>query len=400
MATKRDYYDVLGIGKTASADEIKKAYRKLAMKFHPDRNADNKEAAEKFKEVCEAYEVLSDTDKRHRYDQYGHAGMKSAFGPGGFDFGRDFSHMQDIDLQDILGSFFGGGFGDIFGGGGGGGGRSRRSRNPDAAQRGDDLRFDLEIDLEEAIFGSEREVDLNINDACPTCRGTGAASGSARETCRQCGGHGVVIVGGGFIQMRQTCPVCHGEGTIIRNPCKSCGGAGRVKTPRHIALRIPKGVETGSRLRLSGKGESGLRGGEAGDLYVVLHVRDHELFQRQDDDLACTVHVSPLLAALGGEIEVPTPDGHARIRLPAGTPNGKVFRLRDKGMPNLHGGVGDLHVRVELEVPAHLSSKQKRLLEEFNAMANADNFPDAARQRKAAETFFARRDTLRKHAGH
>jgi len=285
MATKRDYYDVLGIGKTASADEIKKAYRKLAMQYHPDRNADNKEAAEKFKEVCEAYEVLSDTDKRHRYDQYGHAGMKSAFGPGGFDFGRDFSHMQDIDLQDILGSFFGGGFGDIFGGGGGGGGRSRRSRNPDAAQRGDDLRFDLEIDLEEAIFGSEREVDLNINDACPTCRGTGAASGSARETCRQCGGHGVVIVGGGFIQMRQTCPVCHGEGTIIRNPCKSCGGAGRVKTPRHIALRIPKGVETGSRLRLSGKGESGLRGGEAGDLYVVLHVRDHELFQRQDDDL-------------------------------------------------------------------------------------------------------------------
>jgi len=400
MATKRDYYDVLGIGKTASADEIKKAYRKLAMQYHPDRNADNKEAAEKFKEVCEAYEVLSDTDKRHRYDQYGHAGMKSAFGPGGFDFGRDFSHMQDIDLQDILGSFFGGGFGDIFGGGGGGGGRSRRSRDPNAAQRGDDLRFDLEIDLEEAIFGSEREVDLNINDACPTCRGTGAASGSARETCRQCGGHGVVIVGGGFIQMRQTCPVCQGAGTIIRNPCKSCCGGGRVKTPRHIALRIPKGVETGSRLRLAGKGESGLRGGEAGDLYVVLHVRDHELFQRQDDDLACTVHVSPLLAALGGEIEVPTPDGHARIRLPAGTPNNKVFRLRDKGMPNLHGGVGDLHVRVELEVPAHLSSKQKRLLEEFNALASAENFPDAARQRKAAETFLARRDALRKHTGH
>jgi molecular chaperone DnaJ len=394
MSTKRDYYDVLGIGKTATADDIKKAYRKLAMQYHPDRNPDNKAADEKFKEVCEAYEVLSDTGKRQRYDQFGHAGMKSAFGPGGFDFSRDFTHAQDIDLQDILGSFFGGGgFGDFFGGG-----RSRRSRNPDAAQRGDDLRFDLEIDLEEAVFGSEREVDLNVNDACETCKGSGAAAGSSRETCRQCGGHGAVVVGGGFLQMRQTCPVCHGEGTLIRNPCKKCNGAGRVKTPRHIALRIPKGVETGSRLRLSGKGESGLRGGSAGDLYVVLHVRDHDIFQRRDDDLSCAVPVSPAVAALGGEIEVPTPDGHARIRLPSGTPNGKVFRLRGKGMPTLNGGCGDLHVHVTFEVPAHLTSKQKTLLEDFNASTSPDNFPDAARQRKAAEAFFARRDTLLKHA--
>jgi molecular chaperone DnaJ len=393
MSTKRDYYEVLGVGKTAPADEIKKAYRKLAMQYHPDRNPDNKEAAEKFKEVCEAYEILSDADKRHRYDQYGHAGMKSAFGPGGFDFGRDFTHMQDIDLQDILGSFFGGNLGDLFGGGGG---RGRRTRSPDAAQRGDDLRFDLEVDFEEALFGSEREVDLSVNDACEACRGTGAAPGASRETCRQCGGHGVVVVGGGFIQMRQTCPVCRGEGTIIRSPCKKCGGAGRVKTPRHIALRIPKGVETGSRLRLSGKGESGLRGGPAGDLYVVLHVREHDVFVRQDDDLACTVPVSPAVAALGGEIDVPTPDGHARIRLPAGTPNGKVFRLREKGMPGLNGGCGDLHVRVEFEVPAHLSSKQRRLLEEFNALATPDIFPEAARQRKAVDAFFARRDALKK----
>lgn len=393
MSTKRDYYEVLGVNKTATADEIKKAYRKLAMKYHPDRNPDNKEAAEKFKEISEAYEVLSDTDKRQRYDQYGHAGMKSAFGPGGFDFGRDFSHMEDIDLQDILGSFFGGGFGDFFGGGGG----HRRSRNPNAAQRGDDLRFDLEIDFEEALFGSEREVDLNVNDACDACGGSGAAPGSSRETCRQCGGHGVVVVGGGFIQMRQTCPVCHGEGTIIRTPCKKCGGTGRVKTPRHIALRIPKGVETGSRLRLSGKGESGLRGGPAGDLYVVLHVREHDVFSRQDDDLACTVHVSPSVAALGGDIEIPTPDGLAKIKLPAGTPNGKVFRLRDKGMPSLNGGCGDLHVRVEVEVPSHLSSKQKRALEEFAALTTSDNFPEAARQDKAVNTFFARRDALRRH---
>ena len=392
MPTKRDYYEELGVSKTATPDEVKKAYRKLAMQYHPDRNPDNKEAAEKFKEICEAYEVLSDADKRQRYDQYGHAGMKSAFGPGGFDFGRDFSHMQDIDLQDILGSMFGGGFGDIFGGGG-----HRRSRNPNAAQRGDDLRFDLEIDFEEALFGSEREVDLNVNDACEACHGSGTAAGSSRETCRQCGGHGVVVVGGGFIQMRQTCPVCHGEGTIIRNPCKKCNGTGRVKTPRHIALRIPKGVETGSRLRLSGKGESGLRGGPAGDLYVVLHVREHDVFQRQDDDLACTVHVAPDIAALGGDIEIPTPDGHARIKLPAGTPNGKVFRLREKGMPSLNGGCGDLHVRVEIEVPTHLSSKQKRVLEDFASLATPDNYPEATRQAKACDTFFARREALLKH---
>ncbi len=392
MATKRDYYEVLGVSKSSSADEIKKAYRKLAMQFHPDRNPDNKAAAEKFKEVCEAYEILSDSGKRQRYDQFGHAGMKSAFGPGGFDFGRDFSHMQDIDLQDILGSFFGGGFGDVFGGGG-----RRRSRNPNAAQRGDDLRFNLEIDLEEALFGSEREVDLNVNDTCPSCQGSGAAAGSTRETCQQCGGHGVVVVGGGIIQMRQTCPVCRGQGTIIRSPCKKCGGAGRVKTPRHIALKIPKGVETGSRLRLSGKGESGIRGGPAGDLYVVLYVREHEIFQREEDDLACTVYVSPVRAALGGDVEIPTPDGHARIKLPAGTPNGKIFRLRGKGMPNLHSGYGDLHVRVEIEVPASLSSKQKRLLEEFESLSSASNYPATAKRAKAIDTFYVRRDALRKH---
>ena len=392
MATKRDYYDVLGVSRTASADEMKKAYRKLAMQHHPDRNPDNKEAAEKFKEICEAYEVLSDSEKRQRYDQYGHDGMKSAFGPGGFDFGRDFTHSGDF--QDLFENLFGGGFSDMFGGGG-----RKRSRNPNAAQRGDDLRFDLEIDFEEALFGSEREVDLSVNDACETCHGSGAAAGAAREPCRQCGGHGFVVVGGGFIQMRQTCPVCNGEGTIVRNPCKKCGGSGRVKTPRHIALRIPKGVETGSRLRLTGKGESGLRGGPAGDLYVVLHVREHDIFQRQDDDLVCTVYVSPVTAAVGGDIEIPTPDGFARIKLPAGTPNGKVFRLRDKGMPNLNGGSGDLHVRVELEVPQHLSSKQKRALEEFAAQTSLDNFPDAAKQNKAVDKFFARRDALRKHTG-
>ena len=392
MSTKRDYYEVLGVSKSASADELKKAYRKLAMQYHPDRNPDNKEATDKFKEVCEAYEVLSDTDKRHRYDQYGHDGMKSAFGPGGFDFGRDFTHTGDF--QDLFENIFGGGFGDIFGSGGGG---RRRARNPNAAQRGDDLRFDLEIDFEEALFGSEREVDLTVSDTCESCGGSGAASGAARETCRQCGGHGAVAVAVGPIRMQQTCPVCHGEGTIIRSPCKKCGGTGRVKAPRHIALRIPKGVETGSRLRLTGKGESGMRGGPAGDLYVVLHVREHDIFQRQDDDLVCTIHISPIVAALGGDIDIPTPDGNARIKLPAGTPNGKVFRLRDKGMPSLNGGCGDLHVRVEIEVPAHLSSKQKRSLEEFAAQSTPDNYPEAAKLNKEVNAFFTRRDALRKH---
>lgn len=394
MATKRDYYVVLGVSKTASADEIKKAYRKLAMQFHPDRNPNDKDAAEKFKEASEAYEVLSDEAKRQRYDQYGHEGVKSSFGSGGFDFGRDFTHMQDIDLQDILGSVFGGGLGDMFGGGGGGG--RRRSRNPNEPQRGNDLRFDLEIDFEEAAFGSERQVDLTVNDTCETCKGAGTAEGSSRESCKQCNGHGFVVQGNGFFQMRHACPICNGEGSIVKNPCRKCQGTGRIKAPRHITLKIPKGVETGSRLRLTGKGESGSRGGEHGDLYVVLHVRDHEVFERHGDDLACTVHVSPVLATLGGDIDVPTPEGYARLKLPAGTSTGKVFRLRDKGMPSLQGGNGDLHVRIEVEVPQNLGSGQRKALEAFAATLTPDNFPEARKFQKQTDRFFERRDALRR----
>ncbi|MBM4163922.1 MAG: molecular chaperone DnaJ [Lentisphaerae bacterium] len=391
MAVKRDYYEVLGIGKTASADEIKKAYRKLAMQYHPDRNPNNKEAEVKFREVSEAYEVLSDEKKRRQFDQYGHEGMKSTFGPGGFDFGRDFTHMSDI--EDILGNLFGGGgegtFGNMFGGRGG-----RRSRTEE--ERGNDLRFDIEIDLEESAFGSEREIDIPVNDGCDLCHGTGAAAGAKREACRQCGGHGFVVAGGGFFQIRQPCPVCHGEGTMIRQPCTKCGGSGRMKARRKLTLRIPRGVETGSRLRLPGKGEGGLRGGGPGDLYVVLHVRDHALFDRQGDDLTCTVPVSPADAALGGTVKVPTPEGFAEIRLPPGTPNGKVFRLRDKGIPSVEGrGTGDLNVRIVIEVPVHLSSKQRKLLEEFRDSCEPSVFPEAERMRKASETFFANRDALR-----
>ena len=389
MASKKDYYEILGTSRTATADEIKKVYRKLAMQYHPDRNANNPAATEKFKELSEAYEVLSDEKKRQQYDQFGHEGMRSSFGPGGFDFSRDFTHMSD--LQDILGSLFGGGGGfEDFAGGG-----RRRSRT--SAHRGDDLRFDLEIDFEEAVFGSEREVELPVTDECDICHGSGAAAGSSRETCRQCGGRGFVVSGGGLFQIRQTCPVCNGEGQMNRNPCGKCSGSGRVRARRRLALRIPRGVETGSRLRLTGKGEGGGRGGPAGDLYVVLHVREHELFERQGDDLICTVPISPITAAIGGEIEVPTPDGFAKIKLPPGTPNGKIFRLRDKGVPNIEGrSSGDLHIRVMLESPSRLSSKQRKMLEDFAASSEDANYPEWARTRKSAETFFARRDTLRK----
>ena len=392
MASKRDYYDVLGVPKSSTADDIKKAYRKLAMQYHPDRNPDNKEAAEKFKEVCEAYEVLSDADKRQRYDQFGHDGMKSAFGPGGFDFGRDFTHGQDFDLQDILGGLFGGDLGGMFGGGR----RQQRTRDANGPQRGNDLRFDLEIDFEEAVFGSERQVDLSVNDACEACKGSGAADSSGRETCKQCKGQGFVVAGNSFFQMRQPCPVCNGEGAIVKNPCRKCHGTGRAKAPRHIALKIPKGVETGSRLRLSGKGESGLRGGPHGDIYVILHVREHDIFERHGDDLACCVHISPAQAALGGDVEVPTPEGYARIKIPAGTATGKIFRLRDKGMPSLHGGCGDLHVRVDIEVPQNLNSRQRQALEDFAAACTPDNFPEARKLQKQTERFFERRDALRR----
>ncbi len=382
---KRDYYEVLGVEKTASADEIKKAYRKLAMKYHPDRNPNNPEAADKFKEASEAYACLSDPEKRQRYDQFGHDG--SAFGPGGFDFGRDF---QGVDLGDILGSFFGGGLGDLFGGGG------RRSRNPNAPQRGADLRFDMEIDLEEAMFGVSRDLDLPIGEDCPDCGGTGAKKGTSRETCKQCGGHGVISSGHGFIQFQQACPVCHGEGTIIANPCRTCGGTGRVKNRRKVSLKIPRGVDTGSRIRLGGKGESGSHGGEPGDLYVVIHVRDHEIFQRDGANLLCEVHVPPHIAALGGSVPIPTPEGEGQLKIPSGTSNGKVFRLRGKGMTTLHGEVGDLLVRVEVEVPQHLSSKQKKALEAFGEVADADNFPEAAHMAKDVKKFMERRSALLK----
>ena len=388
MSDKRDYYELLGVSRTASADEIRKAYRKLAMKHHPDRNPGDASAEAKFKDISEAYEVLSDSGKRRQYDQFGHEGLKSAFGPGGFDFARDFTHASD--LQDILGSIFGEGggfFDELFGGG------RRRSRT--GPQRGSDLRFDLEIDLEEAVYGSKREVSLPINQECGYCEGTGVAPGSRRETCRHCGGRGAVVSGGGFFQVRQTCPVCSGAGTVVREPCKYCQGSGRLGVQQRLTLRIPPGVETGSRLRLVGKGEGGAVGGPAGDLYVVLHVKPHELFQRRGDDLFCDVPVAVELAALGGDVEVPTLDGYAKIRLAPGTESGRVFRLRGKGVPNVEGHErGDLHVRVCPEVPIKLGFKQKKLMKELMDSIEESNYPQIKRFRERADEFYERKKAI------
>ena len=396
MAEKRDYYEVLGVAKTATADEIKSAYRKLAMKYHPDRNPGDKAAEEKFKEAAEAYDVLHDPEKRQRYDQFGHAGMNG--GAGGFGgFGAGGMSMDDI--FSMFGDVFGGrmngggggfgGFSDFFGGG-----RQRRE-DPNAPRRGEDMTFRLDVDFDEAIFGSERTIDITLPSQCPDCGGTGAAPGSRRVTCKTCGGHGVVIGGSGFFQVRQTCPTCGGEGVVIEKPCKKCRGTGHVSTPQHIALKIPAGVDDGSRLRLSGKGGGGLRGGPNGDLYVQIGVRESDLFEREGQELGVDVPVSPVLAALGGEVEVPTPEGAARLKLPAGTPNGKLFRLRGKGVPSLRGGApGDLTARIVIEVPANLDCKQRAALEEFQKLATGATFPEKQDFERKTRIFFSHKEKL------
>ena len=394
MAEKRDYYEVLGVAKTASADEIKSAYRKLAMKYHPDRNPGDASAKAKFQEASEAYEVLSNPEKRQRYDQFGHQGVD--FGPGGFDFGRDFSHFHDVDLNDILSSVLGGamgggfGFDSFFGGG-------RRQADPNAPQRGADMSMELEIDFEEALFGSERTLDLTLPEQCGSCGGTGVAKGSRRVKCPVCGGRGAVVRGNGFFQVRQTCHKCGGEGSVIERPCPDCGGSGQMRAQRKVALRIPKGVDTGSRLRLTGKGGGGLRGGEPGDLYVVVRVRDSAIFTRDGLDLLVELPISPVVAAVGGKVDVPTPDGMASLTVPAGTPNGKLFRWRGKGMPSLRGmGNGDLVVRVVFEVPQRLTAKQRGLLDDLAKELDPTNFPDAQNLASEAKKFYSRKEKLSK----
>ncbi len=360
---KRDYYEVLGIGRAASEQEIKSAYRKLALQYHPDRNPNNPDAEERFKECTEAYSVLVDTEKRANYDRFGHAGV-SGMGAGGFDP----TIFQDFgDLGDILGSLFG--MGDMFGGMGG----RRRSWS----QRGGDLRYDLTLEFEDSVFGTENKVKIRRHEPCETCDGSGIAPGHGPTTCRTCGGRGQVRYQQGFFSIARTCSACQGRGTVVTNPCKTCQGEGRQVRERTIEVKVPAGVEDGTRMRYAGQGEAGVHGGPAGDLYVVLHVKEHEMFEREGKDLHCAVPISFAQAALGAEIEIPTLEGPEKLRIPDGTQSGTVFKLRHRGVPVLNGrGKGDLYVEVRVQTPTKLTRRQRELLEEFAAGNTVENKPE------------------------
>lgn len=378
--SKRDYYEVLGVERTVSGDEIKKSYRKLAVKYHPDKNPGDKTAEEKFKELSEAYEVLSDQQKRAAYDQYGHAAFdprSRGFRPGG---GGGFHDPFEI-FREVFGNSSGGSiFDDLFGGGRG---------DPSGPHRGADLRYDMEVTFEEAVTGAEKEVSLTKLEQCEHCHGSGGESGSGRKVCPTCGGRGQVVMSRGIFSIAQTCGRCEGAGQIIEKPCKVCGGAGRREKTSKIKLKIPPGVDTGARLRSAGNGEAGLRGGSPGDLYVVLHVKPHEIFQRDGDDLLCDVPVQFVQAALGADIEVPTLAGKAQIRIPPGTQTNTVFRLKGKGVKSLQGyGHGDLHVRVIVEVPRNLNSAQKAKLQEFSELCDANVNPMSRGFFEKAKNFF------------
>ena len=363
---KRDYYDVLGVARGASAEELKKAYRQKAKELHPDRNSDNPNAEAQFKEVNEAYDVLKDADRKAAYDRFGHAAFEGGGGgrgPQGFGGGAgnaDFASAFSDVFEDL--------FGDFMGGRGGGGGRSR-------AQRGSDLRYNLRVSLEEAHQGVQKTINVPTSVACDTCRGTGAEGGAEPVTCPTCSGMGKVRAQQGFFTVERTCPTCNGMGQIVKNPCRSCGGAGRTEKERSLSVNIPAGVETGTRIRLAGEGEAGLRGGPSGDLYIFIEVKDHPIFQRDGVHLYCRVPISFTTAALGGEVEVPTIDGgRSRVKVPAGSQTGKQMRLRAKGMPALRGGgVGDMVLELAVETPVNLTSRQKELLVEFEKLSEENN---------------------------
>lgn len=375
---KRDYYEVLGVGRNADEKDLKTAFRKLAKQYHPDANPGDKTAEARFKEINEAYDVLKDPQKRAAYDRFGHQAFEGGMGgggrsSGGAGFGPDFnSSMSDI-FEDLFGDFMGAG------------GRGRRGgRGSGGAARGADLRYNMEISLTEAFTGKTAQVRVPSSVVCDVCNGTGAKAGSSPKTCSTCGGHGAVRSQSGFFTVERTCPTCGGRGQVISDPCSNCGGQGRVNRERTLSVNIPAGVEDGTRIRLAGEGEAGLRGGPPGDLYIFLSVRPHEFFQRDGADLFCKVPVSMTVAALGGEIEVPTIDGKkARVSIPEGTQTGKQFRLKGKGMPVLRSSqMGDMYIQVAVETPVNLTRRQRELLREFEKEARNNN-PES-------EGFFAR----------
>lgn len=367
---KRDYYEVLGLSKGASADDIKKAYRKKAKELHPDRNADNPDSERQFKEAGEAYDVLKDPDKKAAYDRFGHAAFEGGMGgggarPGGFGGGAgqgDFASAFSDVFDDLFGDFMGGGRG---------GGRQR-------AARGADLRYNLRVTLEEAYAGLQKTIKVPSAVPCDSCEGSGAEGGAQPSTCPTCSGMGKVRAQQGFFTVERTCPTCGGLGQIIKNPCKSCQGQGRVQKDRALSVNIPAGVETGTRIRLAGEGEAGMRGGPAGDLYIFIEVAKHELFEREETNLFCRVPVSMTKAALGGDIEVPTIDGgRSRVKIPPGSQSGRQMRLRGKGMPALRGGApGDMFIEMAVETPVNLTARQTELLREFEALSE-DNSPES-----------------------
>ena len=370
---KRDYYEVLGINKSASADQIKSAYRKLAVKYHPDKNKGDKASEEKFKEASEAYHVLSNAERKQNYDNFGHAAFENGGGGrggfGNFDFSSSFS--------DIFEDFFGEGFG--------GGRRSRRSNN-----RGSDLRYDLSITLEEAYTGKKQDIKFSTSEKCTTCKGSGSKPGTSASSCSMCGGHGQVRSSQGFFTVQQTCPQCSGSGEQITNPCLECSGQGKRQASKRLSVTIPKGVDDGTRIRLSGKGEAGTKGAGSGDLYLFINVYSHDLFKRSDENLFFECPISIADAALGTSIEIPTIDGgKAKIKIPAGTQSGKQFRLKGKGMPYMRGsGNGDLYIQVNTEVPISLNREQKELLEKFREIENEKSNPSIKKFFQKAKSFW------------
>ncbi len=385
-SAKRDYYEVLGAERSASAEDIKKAYRKLAIKYHPDKNPGDKVAEEKFKELGEAYEVMSDPQKRAAYDQFGHQAFDPRSRSGG---GARGSAGGFHDPFDVFREVFGGGrggdiFESFFGGGNGEGGE------PGGPARGSDLRYDMEITLEEAVSGTEKQITIHKPAACETCGGSGAEKGSKRVRCQQCGGRGRVVMSRGIFSIQQTCPKCEGAGEMVEKPCKTCSGDGRLNKAATITLRIPAGVDNGTRLRSNGNGEAGQRGGGTGDLYVVLHVAEHEVFKRDGDDLHCSIPIAFTQAALGAEVDVPTLSGKAQIKIPPGTQSGTTFRLKGRGVKNVQGyGLGDLLVAVAVEVPTKLNSAQRAKLEEFAHLCDDSVHPQGRGFFEKAKGFFS-----------